>query len=108
MLRPLFKLMAFIFVTLTIITFAIDSVHSMSTSHWTITTLNKLLANFLQTDIYEINQSISNTIPAFFSSVLITLSHLPVWSILGALAIAFCVLNREKQKPFQKISEGYI
>ncbi|GAA5098265.1 hypothetical protein [Bartonella acomydis] len=103
MLRPLFKFMAFIFVTLTIIAFVIDSAHSISTSHWTTTPLNKILANLLQTDIYGLKQSISNTIPAFFVSVLITLICLPVWSIFGALAITFCILNHEKQKPFHKI-----
>lgn len=104
MLRPLLKLMTFIFVTLTIIVFAIDSVHSMSTSHWTITPLSEILANFLQTDIYGLNQSLYNSIPAPLSSICIALTCLPVWFILGAIAIIFCILNHEKQKPFHKIS----
>ncbi|WP_246464804.1 hypothetical protein [Bartonella phoceensis] len=104
MLRPLLKLMAFIFVTLTIIVSVIDSIHSMSTLHWTATPLNKILANFLKTDIYHLNQFIHNMIPAPLSSICITLTCLPVWFILGVLAVAFCILNHEKQKPFQKIS----
>ncbi|MET3560364.1 hypothetical protein ABID39_001058 [Bartonella japonica] len=104
MLRPLLKFMTFIFVTLTIIVFAIDSVHSMSASHWTTTPLSKILANLLQTDIYELNQSLHNIIPSPLSSICIALTCLPVWFILGAIAIIFCTLNREKQKPFHKIS----
>ncbi|WP_455480976.1 hypothetical protein V3564_00845 [Bartonella sp. B12(2025)] len=103
MLRPLLKLMAFIFVTLTIILLVIDSAHSVSTSYWTTTPLNKMLANLLKTDIYGLNQSIHNIIPTFLSSICITLTCLPAWFIFGALAIAFCILNQEKQKPFQKI-----
>nr|WP_273755971.1 hypothetical protein [Bartonella sp. MM73XJBT] len=103
MLRPLLKFMAFIFVTLTIVVFVIDSVNSMSSSHWTITPLNKILANLLQTDIYGLNQSINKTIPTSLSSVCITLTYLPVWSIFGTFAIALCILNHEKPKPFHKI-----
>lgn len=103
MLRPLLKLMAFIFFTLTIIVLVIDSVNSLSTSHWTTTPLNKVLENILQKNIYDLNQSISNTIPTFLSSVCITLIQLPVWSICGILAIVLCILNHEKPKPFHKI-----
>ncbi|WP_345119584.1 hypothetical protein [Bartonella pachyuromydis] len=103
MLRPLLKLTAFIFVTLTIIVFVIDSVNSMSSSYWMTTPLNKILANLLQTDIYGLNHSINNTIPTFLSSVCITLIRLPVWSIFGTLAIVLCILNHEKPKPFHKI-----
>nr|WP_144755524.1 hypothetical protein [Bartonella saheliensis] len=103
MLSPLLKLIVFIFVTLTIITLALDSAHSVSTSHWTTTPLNKILANILQTDICSLNQSISNIIPTFLSSVCMTLIHLPVWSIFGALAIILYILKHEKPKPFQKI-----
>ncbi|WP_455466434.1 hypothetical protein [Bartonella sp. B39] len=110
MLRPLLKLMAFIFVTLTIIVFVIDSAHSVSASHWMTTPLNKMLANLLQTDIYRLNQSICNTIPASLSSICIALTYLPAWSILGAFAIICCVLNHKKQKHFHKIlyTEEYI
>ncbi len=104
MLRSLLKLMAFIFVTLTIIASVIDSVHSISTLHWTETSLNKILANLLNTDIYSLNQSINNMIPAPLSSICINFIYLPIWSIFGALAITFCILNHEEQKPFQKIS----
>ncbi|MBB5073444.1 hypothetical protein HNQ69_000565 [Bartonella callosciuri] len=104
MLHPLRKLIAFIFVTLTIIVLVTDSVHSVSTAHWTTTPLNKILANLLQTDTSELNQSIRNIIPTFLSSICIALTYLPAWSIFGALAIAFCILNHEKQKPFHKIS----
>ncbi|GAA5111233.1 hypothetical protein [Bartonella jaculi] len=102
MLHPLLKLITFIFVTLTIIVLAIDSAHSVSTSHWMITPLNKMLANFLQTDIYGLNQSIHNIMPAFLSSICITLTCLPAWSIFGVLAIVFCTLNYKKLKPFHK------
>ncbi|CAF25770.1 hypothetical protein [Bartonella quintana] len=104
MLRHLLKLMAFIFVTLTIIVLALDSTHSVSVSHWTTTPLNKMLVNLLKTDIYGLNQSIRNIMPPFLSSICITLTCLPGWSILGALAIGFCLLNYKKQKPFHKIS----
>ncbi|EJF75384.1 hypothetical protein [Bartonella alsatica] len=104
MLRLFLKLMAFIFVTLAIILFVIDSVHSMSASHWTVTPLNKILASFLQTDIYNLNQSIKNILPPVLSSVCIILTCLPMWSIFCAVAVAFCILNHEKQKPFHKIS----
>ncbi|EJF78215.1 hypothetical protein [Bartonella birtlesii] len=104
MLHSLFKFMAFIFVTLTIITFVIDSAHSISASHWMITPFNKILANLLQTDIYSLKQFISNNIPAFFSPFLITLTCLPVWSILGAVAIILCIFSHEQQKPFHKTS----
>ncbi|EJF87472.1 hypothetical protein ME1_01074 [Bartonella vinsonii subsp. arupensis OK-94-513] len=102
MLRLLLKLMTFIFVTLTIIVLVIDSAYSVSTSYLTITPLNKMLANLLQTDIYGLNQSIRNIIPAFLSSICIAFTCLPAWSILGALAIVCCILNHEKQKPFHK------
>ncbi|WP_081585556.1 hypothetical protein [Bartonella senegalensis] len=104
MLRPLLKLMAFIFVTLTLIVLAIDSVHSLSTSHWTTTPLNTMLANLLQTDISRLNQSIGHIMPPFLSSICITSMCLPGWSILGALSIGFCLLNYKKPKPFQKKS----
>ncbi|ATP11905.1 hypothetical protein [Bartonella henselae] len=104
MLRPLLKLMAFIFIALTIIVLAIDSAHSVSTSHWTTTPLNTMLVNFLQTDIYGLNQSIRNIMPPFLSSICITLICLPGWSILGAVSIGFCLLNYKKPKPFHKIS----
>lgn len=103
MLRPLLKLTAFIFVTLTIIVSVIDSAHSVSTSHWTTTPLNKILVNLLHTDIYSFNQSIRNTIPSSLSSTCIIFTYLPTWSIFGALAIVFCLLNCAKQKPFHKI-----
>ncbi|WP_336294717.1 hypothetical protein [Bartonella sp. CB169] len=104
MLRPLLKLMAFIFITLTIILLVIDGTHSVNISSWTTIPLNEMLANFLQTDIYSLNQSIRSTIPTFLSSICITITCLPAWSIFGALAVALCILNHEKQKPFQKIS----
>ncbi|WP_026088088.1 hypothetical protein [Bartonella rattaustraliani] len=104
MLRPLLKFMIFIFVTLTIVIFVIDSVHSMSTSHWTITSFDKILANLLQTDIYGLNQSLHNIMPTPLSSICIALICLPVWFIFGAIAIILCVLNHKKQKPFHKIS----
>lgn len=104
MIRPLFKLMAFIFVTLTIIALVIDNVRSIITSHWTITPLNKILVNLLQTDIYSFNQSLCNIMPDSLASICITLAYLPAWIIFGALAIVFCILNYEKPKPFQKIS----
>ncbi|PIT69679.1 hypothetical protein [Bartonella tribocorum] len=104
MLRPLFKLMAFIFSTLTIIALAIDNAHSVITSHWTITPLYKILVNLLQTDIYSLNQSLCKIMPDFLSSICITITYLPAWIIFGALAIVFCILNYEKPKPFHKIS----
>ncbi|CAK00841.1 hypothetical protein [Bartonella tribocorum] len=104
MLRPLFKLMAFIFVTLTIIALVIDNAHSVITSHWSITPLNKILVNLLKTDIYSLNQSLCKIMPDFLSSICITLTYLPAWSIFGALAIIFCILNYEKPNPFHKIS----
>ncbi|WP_074381074.1 hypothetical protein [Bartonella doshiae] len=102
--RPLIKLIAFIFVTLTIIISVIDSAYSVSTSHWTTTPFNKMLVNLLQTDIYTFNQSIRTTLPLFLSSICITLTALPAWSIFGALATIFCTLSYDKQKPFHKIS----
>ncbi|UTO29142.1 hypothetical protein [Bartonella harrusi] len=110
MLRPLFKLMAFIFFTLTIITLVIDSAHSVSTSHWVTTPFNKMLANLLQTDIYRFNQSLYNSIPTFLSPICINLTCLPAWSILGAFALICCILSNEQQKHFHKISytEEYI
>ncbi|WP_375665503.1 hypothetical protein [Bartonella sp. TT121SHDZB] len=107
MLHPLFKLMTFIFVTLTIIALVIDNAHSVIKSHWTTTPLNKILANLFQTDIYSINQSLCKIMPDFLSSICITLTYLPAWSIFATLAIIFCILNYEKQKPFQKISYTY-
>nr|WP_273757800.1 hypothetical protein [Bartonella sp. AU55XJBT] len=107
MLRSLFKLMAFIFVTLTIIALVIDNTHSIITSHWTITPLNKILVNLLQTDIYSLNQSLCKIMPNFLSSICITLTYLPAWIIFAALAIIFCILTYEKQRPFQKISYTY-
>ncbi|WP_455478738.1 hypothetical protein V3565_02495 [Bartonella sp. B10] len=106
MLRLLLKLMAFIFITLTIIALAIDSTHSVRASHWTITPLNKILVTLLQTDIYSLNQFIHKTIPPILSSTFITFTCLPVWSILGALATILWILSCEKQKPFHKISYG--
>ncbi|WP_142415847.1 hypothetical protein [Bartonella massiliensis] len=103
MLRPLFSLMTFIFVTLTIIALVIDNTHSVITSRWKTTPLNKILANLLQTDIYSLNQSLDKIMPNFLSSICITLTYLPAWSIFGALAIVFYILNYEKQKPFHKI-----
>ncbi|UNE54874.1 hypothetical protein LNM86_03160 [Bartonella machadoae] len=110
MLRPLFKLMAFVFFTLTIIIFVIDSVHSVKTLHWITTPFNKVLANLLQTDIHRFNQSLYNTIPTFLSSICITLTCLPAWSILGAFATICCILSNEQQKYFHKIlyTEEYI
>ncbi|WP_375613811.1 MULTISPECIES: hypothetical protein [unclassified Bartonella] len=107
MLHPLFKLMSFIFVTLTIIALVIDNAHSVITSHWTTTPFNKILTSLLQTDIYHLNQSLCKVMPDFLSSICITLTYLPAWSIFGALAIVFCILNYEKQKPFHKISYAY-
>ncbi|PIT68758.1 hypothetical protein [Bartonella tribocorum] len=107
MLRPLCKLMAFIFVTLTIIALVIDNAHSVITSHWIITPLNKILVNLLQTDIDSLNQSLHQIMPDFLSSICITLTYLPAWIIFGALATVFCILNYEKQRPFQKISYTY-
>nr|WP_254473299.1 hypothetical protein [Bartonella sp. B1098] len=107
MLRSLFKLMAFIFVTLTIVTLVIDNAHSVITSHWTITPLNKILVNLLQTNIYNLNQSLCKIMPDFLSSICITLTYLPAWIIFAALAIIFCILTYKKQKPFQKISYTY-
>ncbi|KEC55791.1 hypothetical protein [Bartonella koehlerae] len=104
MFRPLLKLMAFIFVTLTIIVLAIDIAHSVSISHWTTTPFNTMLVNFLQTDIYRLNQSIRNIMPPFLSLICITLICLPGWFILGALSIGLCLLNYKKPKPFNKIS----
>ncbi|WP_455475921.1 hypothetical protein [Bartonella sp. B17] len=104
MFRPLFKLMAFIFITLTIIVLVIDGSHTVSTSHWMITPFNEILANFLKMDIYGLNQSISNILPIFLSSICITLISLPAWFIFGTLAIMFCILNYKKQKPFHRIS----
>ncbi|MGF7158133.1 glutaminase [Bartonella heixiaziensis] len=103
MLRPLFKLMAFISFTLMIIALVIDVTHSMSTSHWKTTPLNKMLANFLHTDTCGINQSIHNATIPLLHSICITLICLPIWSILGTLAIIFCMLSYEKQKPLHKI-----
>ncbi|WP_156851666.1 hypothetical protein [Bartonella refiksaydamii] len=103
MLRPLLKLMDFIFVTLTIIVSVIDSANSVSTSHRMPPSI-KLLVNFLQTNIYSFNQSIRNTMPSFLSSTCITLTYLPIWSIFGALAIIFCLLDHASKKPFRKIS----
>ncbi len=102
MLRLLLKLMAFIFVTLTIIVLVTDSAYFVSTSYWTTTSLNKMLANLLQTDIYDLNQSIRNIRPAFLSSICIALTCLPAWTIFGVCAIICCILNHEKQKPFYK------
>ncbi|WP_019224541.1 hypothetical protein [Bartonella rattimassiliensis] len=102
MLRPLFKLMTFIFVTLTIIVLVIDNAHSVITSHWTTTPFNKILVNLLQTDIDSLNQSFCKIMPDFLSSICITFTYLPAWSIFGTLAIVFCILNYEKQKPFHK------
>ncbi|WP_254493661.1 hypothetical protein [Bartonella sp. B1099] len=107
MLRSLFKLMAFIFVTLTIIALVIDNAHSVITSHWTITPLNRILVTLLQTDIYNLNQSLCKIMPDFLSSICITLTYLPAWIIFAALAIIFCILTYEKQRPFQKISYTY-
>nr|WP_246350120.1 hypothetical protein [Bartonella fuyuanensis] len=104
MLRPLFKLMAFIFVTLTIIAVVIDNAHSVITTNWKITPLNKILANLLQTDIYSFNQALCKITPNFLSSICLTLTYLPAWSIFCALAIVFCMLSYKKQKPFYKIS----
>ncbi|AGF74091.1 hypothetical protein BAnh1_01990 [Bartonella australis AUST/NH1] len=111
MLRPLLKLMAFILVTLTVITFVTDSVHSISASHWTVTPFNKTVAYFFQTDIYSLNQFIRCFTPSFLSSICVTLTYLPTWFILGTLAVIFCILSREKQEPLHKISyrmEKYI
>ncbi|MCZ2158962.1 hypothetical protein NPX99_06740 [Bartonella sp. 220] len=102
MLRPLFKLMTLIFFTLTIIIFAIDSIHSVRTSHWVTTPFNKVLANFLQTDIYCLNQFLHNTVPTFLSSICITFTCLPAWIIFSACAIICRILNYEKHKPFYK------
>ncbi|WP_375609697.1 MULTISPECIES: hypothetical protein [unclassified Bartonella] len=107
MLRLLFKLMTFIFVTLTIIALVIDNAHSVITSHWTIIPLNKILASLLQTDIYSLNQSLCKIMPDFLSSICITLTYLPAWSIFGALAIVFYILTYEKQKPFHNIAYTY-
>ncbi len=107
MLHYLFKLMSFIFVTLTIIALVIDNAHSVITSHWTTTPFNKILINLLQTDVYHLNQSLCKVMPDFLSSICITLTYLPAWFIFGALAIVFCILNHEKQKPFHKISYTY-
>lgn len=103
MLRPLFKLMAFISFTLMIIALVIDGTRSVSTSHWETTPLNKMLENLLQTDIYGLNQSMHNMTLPLLHSICITLICLPIWSILGTLAIIFCILSYEKQKPFHKI-----
>lgn len=102
MLRPLLKLIAFTFTTLTIIISVVDSAHSISTSHWMTTPFNQILANLLKTDIYNLDQSICNIIPSSLSSICITLISLPAWFIFAALAILFCILNYEKQKPFHK------
>ncbi|WP_375653804.1 MULTISPECIES: hypothetical protein [unclassified Bartonella] len=107
MLHHLFKLMSFIFVTLTIIALVIDNAHSIITSHWTTTPFNKILTNLLQTDVYHLNQSLCKVMPDFLSSICITLTYLPAWSIFGALAIVFYILNYEKQKPFHKMSCTY-
>ncbi|WP_332065435.1 hypothetical protein [Bartonella sp. CB189] len=104
MLRPLFKLMTFIFVTMTIIVSVIDSIHTVITENWETTSLGKILANLLQTDTYHLNQSIHTITPPFLSSTCITITCLPAWSIFGILAAAFCILNCKKQKPFHKIS----
>ncbi len=103
MLRPLFKLMAFISFTLMIITLVMDVTHSVSTSHWTTTPPSKMLANLRQTDIYELNQSIHHIRSPLLQSICTTLISLPIWSILGTLAITFCIFSYEKQKPFYKI-----
>ncbi|WP_455482149.1 hypothetical protein V4P56_00470 [Bartonella sp. B35(2025)] len=104
MLRSLLKLIAFIFVTLTIIVLAIDIVHSVSTSNWTTTPLNKILATLLQTDIYSLNQSIHDIISPPLSSICMTLICLPIWSISGALATVLFILSYKKQKPFYNSS----
>nr|WP_246588415.1 hypothetical protein [Bartonella raoultii] len=104
MLRFLLKLIAFIFTTLAIIISVIDSTRSISAAHWTTTPLKTILVNLLKTDIYNLDQALYNALPAFLSSICIILISLPAWFIFAALAIIFCILNYEKQKPFYKTS----
>lgn len=99
MLRPLFKLMTFILVTLTFMTSAIDCAHSVRASYLITTPLNQILANLLQSDIHGLNQFIDNLMPSFLSSIVITLTYLPAWSIFGTLALVFYTLGYEQKKP---------
>ncbi|MCZ2203329.1 hypothetical protein NPX98_00260 [Bartonella sp. A5(2022)] len=104
MLRPVFKLMTFVSVTLTFMTSVIDGARSIVASYLIVTPLNQILANIFQSDIYSINHFIHNLVPSFLSSICITLAYLPAWSIFGALAVAFYTLSYEQKKPFHKIS----
>ncbi|MCZ2328114.1 hypothetical protein [Bartonella sp. F02] len=100
MLRPLFKLMTFIFITLTLISSVIDGAHSVAASHLVITSLNKIVAQLFQTDIYSFHQALYNLMPSLLASICIALTYLPAWLFFGALAIVFYILSYEKPKPF--------